>query len=75
MSEEHDRINELEARIDAALDIINAYGGTDGAHHKQWALDQVVRCLTKEHYPEWVRLHCNGEDGPDTYSWDEGIAP
>ena len=26
-------------------------------------------------YQEWVREWCDGEDGPDTYEWDEGIAP
>ena len=28
-----------------------------------------------EEYEEWVRRHCDGEDGPDTYEWDEGIPP
>ena len=26
-------------------------------------------------YLEWVRAYCDGEDGPETYRWDEGIAP
>lgn len=29
-----------------ALYFIKRYGGTDGAHHKQWVLDQVARILT-----------------------------
>lgn len=33
-------------RIAAALAVIASYGGIDGAHHKQWVLDQAVRCLT-----------------------------
>lgn len=28
-----------------------------------------------EAYHEWVRKVKDGEDGPDTYSYDEGIAP
>jgi len=28
-----------------------------------------------EEYKHWVKTHNNGEDGPDTYSWDEGITP
>ena len=28
-----------------------------------------------EEYRDLVRESCNGEDGPETYSWDEGIAP
>lgn len=26
-------------------------------------------------YLRWRRLHADGEDGPDTYSWDEGVPP
>jgi hypothetical protein len=26
-------------------------------------------------YVAWVKEHKDGEDGPDTYGWDEGIAP
>ena len=33
-------------RIKIALGIIMDNGGVDGGHHKQWALDQVVRALT-----------------------------
>ncbi len=29
-----------------ALYIIARYGGFDGAHHKTWVIDQVVRALT-----------------------------
>ena len=28
-----------------------------------------------DEYEELVREACDGEDGPDTYSWDPGIAP
>ncbi len=28
-----------------------------------------------EEYKQWVKKHNNGEDGPDTYEWYEGIAP
>lgn len=59
------------------LNLIKDYGGIDGAHHKQWLLDQLVRAITvhPEAYAEWVADYEAGEDGPDTYSWDEGIAP
>lgn len=26
-------------------------------------------------YKAWVTFYQEGEDGPETYSWDEGIAP
>jgi hypothetical protein len=42
----------------------------DGAHHKQWTLDQVVRTLAGDGYEEWVQNR-KGEE----YDWDEGIAP
>ena len=84
---------------DWALHFIECYGGIDGAHHKQWLLDQIARILndapirvvqarwgdgTVEYrvtvggglaYTEWVRAQKDGEDGPETYSWDEGIPP
>jgi dCMP deaminase len=74
-----DRINEEETvtvpNPEKALELIERYGGIDGEHHKQWVIDQVVRALTGDGYAEWVREMKDGEDGPDTYEWDEGIAP
>jgi hypothetical protein len=63
-----------EKRISEALDLIMQYGGIDGAHHKTWVLDQVVRVLADD-YDQWVADAKAGDDGPDTYEWDEGIAP
>lgn len=76
------------------------YGGIDGAHHKDWVLDQMSRILngtkviikiakwenghTEERftldtpsqaYLDWVTKCKAGEDEPDTYGYDEGIAP
>jgi hypothetical protein len=62
-------------RIRAALELIGRYGGIDGAHHKQWVLDQVVRALTGDGYDAWVAACKAGDDGPETYEWDEGIPP
>jgi hypothetical protein len=28
-----------------------------------------------EEYRAWVKDACDGEDGPETYTWDTGIAP
>lgn len=33
-------------RIAAALEVAANYGATDGAHHKMWVIDQMVRNLT-----------------------------
>lgn len=71
-------------RIVRALAIAES-GGIDGAHHKQWTIDQMVRALCGQpeigdlhrtaEYAAWVRAYRSGEDGPDTYEWSEGIAP
>lgn len=62
-------------RVVKALEIARRYGGIDGGHHKAWVIDQMVRALIADDYDEWVREARAGEDGPDTYDWDEGIAP
>lgn len=88
-----------EPRVQLALSIARNYGGTDGAHHKDWVIDQMVRCLTgcttvrksatdyqgipyeydaldeSDEYKQFVANACAGEDGPDTYTWEAGIAP
>jgi hypothetical protein len=64
-----------EKRIEDALEIAHCYGGIEGDHHRAWVIDQMVRALTGDDYEEWVRDQKAGEDGPNTYSWEEGIAP
>lgn len=53
----------------AALAMILLYGGIDGAHHKDWVLDQVVRMLTGTGYEKWV------EEARVDHEYSEGIAP
>ena len=62
-------------RIQAAIDLAVQYGGIDGGHHKAWVIDQMVRTLAGDNYAEVVRKAKDGEDGPETYDWNEGIAP
>ena len=62
-------------RIQAAIDLAVRFGGIDGTHHKSWVIDQMVRVLAGNSYADIVRDACLGKDGPDTYSWDEGIPP
>jgi hypothetical protein len=86
-------------KIKLALTIALRYGQIDGAHHKAWVIDQIVRALTgcpkvekialdylglpysylvlgeSEEYRKAIADFCNGEDGPDTYYWDCGVAP
>lgn len=58
-----------------AIELAVQYGGIDGAHHKAWVIDQMVRVLAGDEYEQIVTDAKAGEDGPDTYEWDEGIAP
>lgn len=62
-------------QIDYAIELAVRYGGIDGAHHKMWVIDQMVRALAGDDYARIVAEACDGEDGPDTYEWDVGIAP
>lgn len=62
-------------RRDEALEIALRYGQIDGEHHKAWVIDQMCRALLGEEYEQWVADANDGEDGPQTYTWDEGIAP
>ncbi len=73
--EEFKTIHKTAQMNNAALDIALRYGQIDGGHHKMWVIDQMVRALTGNSYEAWVAEACDGEDGPDTYEWDEGIAP
>lgn len=61
--------------IELALAVIGQYSSIDGNHHKAWVLDQAARYLTRDRYAAWVAEQCAGEDGPDTFTWDEGTEP
>jgi hypothetical protein len=58
-----------------AIEVALNYGQTDGAHHKMWVIDQMVRVLAGDRYNDLITRYCVGEDGPGTYEWDEGITP
>ena len=74
--ERHQAENDTE-RVQLALELLERDGQVDGDHHKAWVIDQTVRILTGDNddYQAWIERYRAGEDGPDTYSWDEGIAP
>jgi hypothetical protein len=71
---DYERFTRLNNRVKKALSIAPA-GMNDGGWHKMWVIDQMVRALTGEHYEEWVASVEDGEDGPKTYEWDQGIPP
>jgi hypothetical protein len=62
-------------RINKALKTASNYGFIDGAHHKMWVIDQMMRALLEDDYDEYIKTWCGCEDGPDTYTWDVGVAP
>lgn len=64
-----------EQRVLKAVTVALEYGNYDGSHHKQWALDQVVRILAGDEYDDVIAKFEDGEDGSHTYEWDTGIAP
>lgn len=62
-------------RINKAITLAHEFGCIDGEHHKAWVIDQMIRELTTVNYEKFLEVYCRGEDGPDTYEWDVGIAP
>jgi len=66
-----------EERIKEALNFAFEYAQIDGAHHKMWTIDQMVRklCGSDEAYKKWVKEYSYDEETEETYEWDKGIAP
>ena len=64
-------LNELMSHKYQALGVAEQYGTVDGAHHKQWVIDQMVRALLDYDYDQWRNDYAilTGTE------WDEGIAP
>lgn len=62
-------------RIELAAEMLLHNGGFDGDHHKMWAIDQALRLLLGDRYDQAIAEWRDGEDGPETYDWDTGIAP
>ena len=65
----------IKDTTETAINIAVRFGGFDEAHHKAWVIDQMVRALGGLDYKQIVKDACHGENGAETYSWDEGITP
>lgn len=65
----------MEDRVVLAVGVLVETGQCDGDHHKMWTIDQALRILLGDKYEQAITDYCAGEDGPETYSWDVGIAP
>lgn len=70
-----ERLKVTREAMHKSLDILGRYGQTDGDHHKAWVIDQTVRALTGDGYENFVRRQKQGDEGPETYDWDIGVAP
>lgn len=51
---------------DAAIELILHGLTTDGAHHKQWALERALRVLCEDSCVDKAKAE---------FGWEEGIAP
>jgi hypothetical protein len=68
-----DRAREMAKRIVEAADVAHQFGMIDGAHHKQWVIDQMLqKMLGPEAYALWL---AKTNEDPDYEPWDAGIAP
>ncbi|MEP8849289.1 hypothetical protein EXW94_26275 [Enterobacter sp. JMULE2] len=67
--------DDQQQRIDRAISLACQWGGTDELHHLQWVVDQMVRELAGDRYDQIVADAIAGENGPNTYKWNTGIAP
>jgi hypothetical protein len=54
-----------------AVEVAYRYGQIDGAHHKAWVIDQMVRILAGSDYERLIKEYENNGE----YQWDVGIAP
>lgn len=69
-----------EADLTEVFNLIYSYAGIDGAHHKDWLFDQIMRTITGDNYEEFVKfyerpLSVNGLEEGDYCQWDAGTAP
>jgi len=63
-----DNYSSMEQRVMDALAVASDYGHIDGAHHKSWVIDQMVRALLGDEYDGWIGAFMSP-------LWDEGVAP
>lgn len=64
----------LAERAERAARVAHRFGMIDGAHHKQWVIDQMLReMLGEEGYGAWLAEM--NSFVPEYLPWDPGIAP
>ncbi len=65
-------MSDAQNKLDRIETMILSYGEIDGAHHKMWVLDQVMRIVWGDEYDAKM-ADFNSDPGYD--NWDTGIAP
>lgn len=73
MGEVEELLAEAQTREQRVLDLIVDYGSIDGAHHKQWVLDQIIRVIIGVNYEAFIEAYMRNDEG--NVAWDVGIAP
>lgn len=69
-------LDSYQTGLAQACGVAESYGNSvDGAHHKQWVIDQMLRKLLGEEYDEWVKQYNARATQDDLAEWDCGIAP
>lgn len=71
LNETEQDVQKYKEVIDKVINIAYEYGQIDGAHHKTWVIDQMIRELLRTEYDKFIKEY--EEDGE--YTWDIGIAP
>lgn len=64
-----------QEKVAKILELIENYAFIDGAHHKQWLLDQIARVATGDNYSEWRKMWLERDGSWITDHWDEGGSP
>lgn len=63
-------------RIEAVKNLVEVNGAIDSLHVKKWLIDQMMRTLLKDAYPDWVQnWEYNAECPEAPYRWETGKAP
>jgi hypothetical protein len=61
--------------VNLAARVAMRFGSIDGAHHKHWVIDQMLRAiLGAKDYQEWCKRMIS-IPGYENDPWDTGIAP
>lgn len=73
-----EQVNKIDAKAETyllrnmnAVSVAEQFAGIDGAHHKDWVIDNMIQYLLADKYPQFVEAY------EKTYSrkWNKGIAP